>query len=158
MPLIPESERLTRKRRIDPQLGRAGWTVAPLAGATTPATFHHKAVEEFPTDNGPVDYALCVGGHAFGLVEAKKLATGPQNVLTQAERNSAGMTSNPAKYAGYPLRHGEFRVPFLYSTNGEVIWFRDCRHPQNLSRKVAHFHTPTALQELLSRDLDQACD
>jgi len=127
-------------------------------GATEPGPFHQQAVEEFPTDNGPVDYALCVGGHAFGLVEAKKLATGPQNVLTQAERYSAGMTSNPAKYAGYPLRHGEFHVPFLYSTNGEVIWFRDCRHPLNLSRKVAHFHTPAALQELLSRDVDQACD
>jgi type I restriction enzyme R subunit len=38
---------------------------------------------------------------------------------------------------------------------GEVIWFHDVRHPLNRSRRVARFHTPAALRELLACD-DQA--
>jgi type I restriction enzyme R subunit len=49
------------------------------------------------------------------------------------------------------------RVPFLYSTNGEVIWFRDARHPLNRSRRLAQFYTPAGLRELLDRDFDGAC-
>ena len=40
---------------------------------------------------------------------------------------------------------GEFGVPFLYSTNGEEIWFHDVRHALNRSRRVAAFHTLKAL-------------
>ena len=59
------------------------------------------------------------------------------------------MTSNPFDFDG-------FHVPFLYSTNGEVIWHRDVRSDLNRSRQLAGFHTPEALQEFLSRDLDQS--
>ena len=45
-------------------------------------------------------------------------------------------------------------MPFLYSSNGEVIWFHDVRHPLNRSRLVSHFHTPTALREMQTRDFD----
>ncbi len=69
---------------------------------------------------------------------------------TQAERYSRGMTDSPFNFGG-------FRVPFLYSTNGEVIWFHDVRHPLNRSRRIATFHTPAALQEMLTRDFDAAC-
>ena len=48
---------------------------------------------------------------------------------------------------------GEFGVPFLYSTNGEVIWHHDVRHDRNRSRQIAHFHTPDALREQLGREL-----
>src|SRR5690606_34543022 len=68
-------------------------------------------------------------------------------VLTQAERYSKGINQQPR----YQTDYG---VPFLYSTNGEVIRFHDVRHPLNLSREVKHFHTPAALQEFLTRDLD----
>ena len=79
-------------------------------------------------------------------MEAKKVTLGPQGVLTQAERYSKGFSANPIDY-------GEgFRVPFLYSTNGEVIWFHDIRDPLNRSRQVAAFHTPSALREMLDRD------
>jgi type I restriction enzyme R subunit len=45
-------------------------------------------------------------------------------------------------------------VPFLYSTNGEQIRFHDVRRVHNRSRWVSGFHTPQALAEMLSRDLD----
>jgi type I restriction enzyme R subunit len=135
------SEWLTRKRRIDPLLDRLGW---PRAFAPSAAPFR---LEEFPTDDGPADYALGFDSKVAGIVEAKKLTLGPQNVLTQAERYSRGATSNPFDFNG-------FHVPFLYSTNGQVIWFRDARHPLNRSRIVGSFHTPAALSESLTRDLD----
>jgi type I restriction enzyme R subunit len=72
---------------------------------------------------------------------------GPQGVLTQAERYSKGISQ-------VPRYQGEFGVPFLYSTNGEVIWFHDVRNELNRSRPVAGFHTPGALDEMLTRDLD----
>src|SRR5262249_39060555 len=77
------------------------------------------------------------------IVEAKKLTLGPQNALTQAERYAKGVAGSPFDFGGY-------RVPFLYSTNGEAVWFQDARHRLNQSRRVAHFHTPAALQELLA--------
>lgn len=46
------------------------------------------------------------------------------------------------------------RVPFLYSTNGEVIWYHDVRHELSRSREIAKFHTPDALTEFLARDLE----
>ncbi len=49
-------------------------------------------------------------------------------------------------------------VPFLYSTNGEVIWFHDVRHQLSRSRKISQFHTPAALREMLERDFEAACN
>ena len=83
------------------------------------------------------------------MVEAKKLSLGPQNVLTQAERYSRGLMISPFDFRGY-------RVPFLYSTNGEVIWYHDVRHELSRSREIAKFHTPDALTEFLARDLEAA--
>jgi type I restriction enzyme R subunit len=119
-----ESEWLTRKRRIDPRLDALGWPKRSLHGLNS------YRLEEFETDAGPADYALSSDGDVLAVVEAKKLTLGPQNVLTQAERYSRGATSNA-------FRFGEFRVPFLYSTNGEVIWFHDIRTPLSRSRRVA---------------------
>ena len=76
---------------------------------------------------------------------------GNQAAVTEFETeagpaDSRGFTANPIDY-------GEgFRVPFLYSTNGEVIWFHDIREPLNRSRRLSAFHTPAALRELLDRD------
>ncbi len=122
----------------------------PFDPASSLANLERCAIEEYPTNNGPADYALCLTNRLLGLVEAKKLTLGPQNVLTQAERYSRGATTNPMNFDG-------LRVPFLYSTNGEIIWFHDIRHSLNRSRKVANFHTPDALAEMLGKDLDRAC-
>src|SRR5579862_3892795 len=140
-----ESERATRRKRIDPKLKAAGWKVMPSGG---PATGNGpSAVEEFETSIGPADYALFDGGRCLGVAEAKKLTLGPQGVLVQAERYSKAIDQRP-KY------QGEYGTPFLYATNGEVLWFHDVRHPLNRSRQVAGLHTPTALNELLTRDFD----
>ena len=144
------SERLTRKRLIDTKLQAAGWRIVGFQPNKPLKSYDGCAVEEYPTASGPADYALCVGGHVLGIVEAKKLTLGPQNALVQAERYSKDSRDSPFDFRGY-------RVPFLYSTNGEVLWHHDIRHELNRSRQIACFHTPDALAGFLQRDLDAAC-
>jgi len=149
-PSESNSEWLTRKRLVDPKLKAAGWKIVPFDPAAPLSSYERCAIEEFPTDNGPADYALCVAGQVLGIVEAKKLTLGPQSVLTQAERYSKGATSCVLNFRGY-------RVPFLYSTNGEVIWNHDIRNALSRSHQIAAFHTPEALIERLGRDFAVSC-
>src|SRR5450830_461276 len=145
-----ESEKETRWKRVDPLLKAAGWTLVNFKEGLDFTKLTHHAIREFPTSNGPADYVLVVDGQLLGIVEAKKITLGPQNVLTQAERYSKGVLDGPINTHSY-------RVPFLYSTNGEVLWYHDVRHRLNRSRRIAHFHTPSALRDAFSRDLDAAC-
>ncbi len=146
-----ESEWLTRKKRIDPKLKAAGWSIVPYQEGMELSGLKSHAVEEFPTANGPADYALVVDGQLVGVVEAKKLSLGPQGVLFQAERYSRGIANSPFNFFGY-------RAPFLFATNGEVIWFHDMRHELELSRRIAEFPTPAALAERLLHDAEAAFD
>jgi type I restriction enzyme R subunit len=142
---------------IDGRLHQSGWKVVRYREDRSPGghvaevagRYGFCAIEEYPTQNGPADYALCVDGKVIAIVEAKKLTLGPQNALTQAERYAKGLTARFGNFRGYG-------VPFLYSTNGEVIWYHDIRHELNRSRQIAHFHTPDALAELLQRDFEAA--
>jgi type I restriction enzyme R subunit len=80
-------------------------------------------VAEFEPENGPADYALCLSGQVVGIIEAKKLTLRPQNVLTQALRYSRGI---------------EPRAPFLYSTNGKVIWHCSISEQREIIRRTNH--------------------
>ena len=140
-----ELEWKTRRERIDPKLKAAGWAVA-RGDQGTPLPQAPTALTELPTHNGPADYACTVGGRLVGVAEAKKVGTEPQEVLKQAERYARGLNGTGFDANGYG-------VPFLYSTNGEIIWFRDVRHPLNVQRRITRFHTPGAIEEMLSRDL-----
>jgi type I restriction enzyme R subunit len=138
-----ESEAVTRRRRIDTKLGPAGWTLAP--DGVVPAKGPYRR-EEVQTDSGPADYVLYAGANEpVAVVEAKKLSRGPQSVLMQADRYAEDLLDSRWDIRGR-------RIPFQYSTNGEIIWFRDVRDSLNRSRRLAAFHTPQALGELLSRD------
>lgn len=128
------NEAVTRREQIDPRLKAAGWRVVPLTEASGEVPSSPTAVEEWPTANGPADYSLCHLGSIRGVVEARKPTMGPQGVLTQAERYSKGV-------AQVPMYRGEYGVPFLYSTNGELIYFHDVRRELNRSRQIAAFHT-----------------
>jgi type I restriction enzyme R subunit len=115
-----ENEWLTRKRRIDPKLRAQGWEIVLFDPATDLSAYRAHAIEEYPTENGPADYGLVVDGQLLGVVEAKTVTVGPAGVLLQAERYSKGVADSTFNFRG-------FRVPFLYSTNGEVLWFHDVR-------------------------------
>ncbi|MDZ7637312.1 MAG: hypothetical protein U5J83_03520 [Bryobacterales bacterium] len=48
-----DSEALTRRTRIDAALRESGWRIVPHLLGTPFASYHHAAVTEFPTANGP---------------------------------------------------------------------------------------------------------
>ena len=148
---MSELEWQTRKERIDTRLRnmRPAWKIVPFREGLDTRTLHRVAVTEYPTKNGPADYALFVDGQLLGIIEAKKVGVNPQNVLEQAKRYAAVASDGPGLWTG-------LRVPFLYATNGEIIWFLDARDSKWVSRNLGHFHTADALEELFGRSLDPA--
>jgi type I site-specific restriction endonuclease len=81
--MTPESEWQTRKQRIDPKLESQGWTIAPFDPARPLPWYQNCAIEEYPTENGPADYALCVDGRLLGIVEASQAV---EQALSQQKR------------------------------------------------------------------------
>lgn len=142
---MSEAEWLTRKKRIDTRLKHKGWKLLPFSPDLDLKTLDRCAVEELPTGNGPADYALFVGGQCLGIVEAKKVAVNPQNVLEQAKRYARGVFDAAGQWK-------DFRVPFLYSSNGTLIWHLDTRPEKLVSRQLSDFHTPDALEARFAQD------
>lgn len=128
-----ESEWQTRKQRIDKRLRSLGWTIQPYKQGMDLTSLVAAAVEEYPTDSGPADYALFVRGLFIGIIEAKKVTVNPQNVLEQAKRYALGASDGTGNWDG-------FRVPFLYASNGELIWHLDTRNHKRISRQISDFH------------------
>ncbi|MDD5204833.1 MAG: type I restriction endonuclease [Desulfobacterales bacterium] len=135
--MADELEWQTRRDRINKKLRglNPSWEIIKYSEKLDTKSLSRHAVEEFPTANGPADYALFVNGNLLGILEAKKVKVGPQNVLEQAKRYSKGAFAGPGNWSGY-------RVPFLYSSNGEIVWHLDVRDPKNISRRISNFHTP----------------
>jgi type I restriction enzyme, R subunit len=146
------SEAETRKRFIDKALEKAGW--GPIVRFRENNRYIHGSVEEYPTQKGPADYILFHDGKALACVEGKKVSIGPQNVLQQAKRYARGFPPGDCSLSPF----GEYRIPFVYSTNGITVWFQDLRNPLNLSRQVSAFHSPKALDEMLAKDDSAARD
>jgi type I restriction enzyme R subunit len=94
-----ESEWKTRKKRIDPKLDAAGWRLG--RGKATPPAFRS---EEEETAAGPADYALWLDQRVVGVVEAKKVTVGPQNVLTRARGTQDGDETGCTRYSRRPQR------------------------------------------------------
>lgn len=148
---MTESEKTTRKKRIDEKLksSLSNWTIIHHDMVTDRSTLKRHAVEEYPTETGPADYALFVDGKLLGIIEAKKLTVGAENVLEQAKRYSRGVLNTVGEWRGY-------RVPFLYSTNGELIFHLDVRKKENTSYELCGFHSPQALSDKFNRDTKSA--
>ncbi len=142
-----ESEWITRKTRIDAQLRELDpkWNIIPYNEGMDISGLTHHAVEEYPTENGPADYALFVKGKLLGILEAKKVAIDPQNVLEQAKRYSMGAAKTVGAW-------GKYKVPFLYSSNGTQIWFADVRDENYYAREILKYHTPDAMAEMFARE------
>lgn len=151
--MLDEREWQTRKQRIDTKLRALSpaWKIIRHRDSLDTAQLDRCAVEEYPTANGPADYASFVKGQLLGIIEAKKVTVSPQNVLEQAKRYARGANDGPGQW-------DDLRVPFLYATNGEVIHFLDVRDNPRISRRISKFHTPEALVELYRRDKAGALD
>jgi type I restriction enzyme, R subunit len=145
--MTEEFEWQTRRNRINTKLKSLNppWTIIKYKDNLDTFSLNCHAVEEYPTANGPADYALFVEGKLLGIIEVKKVTVNPQNVLEQAKRYSKGAFIGPGNWNGY-------RVPFLFASNGEIIWFLDTRYEKNLSRTISAFHTADALQEFINNE------
>ena len=143
---MTESEWITRKTRIDSRLDSLSqkWEIIRYSEALDTSKLTNHAVEEFPTNNGPADYAFFVNGQLLGILEAKKVSVGAQNVLEQAKRYSMGAERSIGQWR-------QFKVPFIYSSNGVQIWFADLRDEVYYSRELMNFHTPDAMMEMFAR-------
>lgn len=142
-----ESEAVTRKNRIDLKLTASllNWTLIHNDQVTDTSKLARHAVEEYQTETGPADYALFVHGKLLGIIEAKKIAVGAENVLEQAKRYSRGVPNTVGIWR-------EYKVPFLYSTNGELIFHLDVRRKENHSHEILDFHSPQAMLDRFNRN------
>lgn len=95
---------------IDSQLRDAGWKADSqnlrYSRGTRPSNTPI-AIAEWPTESGPVDYALFTEGKCIALVEAKRHSKDVPGVLAQAKRYARDLTIDPEQLAaGAPFRHG----------------------------------------------------
>jgi type I restriction enzyme, R subunit len=164
---------------IDEQLRERGWDADSVnlryAKGTRPIRSKSMAIAEWPTTNGPADYALFVGMKCVALVEAKRKRKNVQAAIDQTGRYSQGFVASdgievpeggPWQFHSGPTHEPPFRVPFLFATNGRPylkqvetqsgIWFRDARNPTNLRRALADWSTPEGLMAELNIDRQAA--
>jgi len=161
-----ELDEAATRRIIDQQLRDAGWETDSenlrFSRGVRPQKGKNLAIAEWPTENGPVDYALFRGLHAVGVVEAKRQSVDVVSVVEQAKRYAQGFSfEGGAQAVGGPF--GEYRVPFVFATNGRPylrqletksgIWFADVRRRDNLSRALSGWYTPEGLAELFKQDI-----
>jgi type I restriction enzyme R subunit len=158
---------------IDEQLRECGWEVDTqklrYANGVRPVRGKAMAIAEWPTTNGPADYALFVDTTCIGLVEAKRKRKNVQAAIDQAGRYAQGFdpaegidlpAGGPWSYQSGRTDQPPFRVPFLFATNGRPylkqvetqsgIWFRDARDPTNLRRALTGWPTPEGLKAQLN--------
>jgi type I restriction enzyme, R subunit len=156
---------------IDQQLQDRGWEANTQqlrhSEGGRPAKGRNMAIAEWPTANGPADYALFVDLTLVGFVEAKRRRKNVSAAIDQAERYSVGARpTEGAVFAGGPW--GDHRVPFVFAANGRSylkqietesgIWFRDARRPANHRRALVDWPTPDGLSGLLGIDQDAAAE
>ncbi len=162
---IDLDERETR-RLIDARLREAGWEAdsetLTFGAGVRPQKGRNLAIAEWPTANGPADYALFAGLTAVGVVEAKRRNADVPAAIDQARRYAEGYLAHGDEAPPEEGPWGAIRLPFLFATNGRPflrqfetasgIWFRDARHPQNLRKALDGWYTPPGLVELLRND------
>ena len=101
-------------------------------------------------------------GHKLSLAMAARAAGAVLAALREVPASEltgeAGITSYTDASANGPGPYF-YRVavqteqrPFLYATNGTIVWHLDTRPAKRVSRNLADFHTPDALGEMFSRD------
>jgi len=153
---------------VDQQLRDRGWDAdtchLTYAAGARPTKGRAMAIAEWPTENGPADYALFVGLTCVGVIEAKRTRKNVSAAIDQAERYSRGFTFKTGEAAGGPW--DGFRVPYLFSTNGRPylkqietesgIWFRDARKATNHRRALSDWKTPDGLKGELDIDREAA--
>jgi type I restriction enzyme R subunit len=157
--LADELDESQTRLLIDGQLRAAGWEAdsAELryAKGARPEAHRFKAIAEWPTSSGPVDYALFHGMTLLGVVEAKRQSKNVPGVLEQAKRYSRNFKLNGTGEYAVGAPWADHHAPFLFATNGRPylqqlrtrsgIWFLDIRAKTNLPRPLNGWYSPDGL-------------
>lgn len=156
---------------IDAQLRTAGWEVDSKAlnyrsHKSLPQKGRNMAIAEWKVGDKWADYALFVGLDLYGIVEAKKYAHDISTDLRQSKVYASHATAG--RGVNVMGEWGEYKVPFLFSTNGRPyleqiktksgIWFLDVRNRENTARPLRAWFSPQGLAEMFSRDVGSAND
>ncbi|WP_367404249.1 type I restriction-modification system endonuclease [Kocuria marina] len=172
----PRSEAETRLI-IDEQLRQVGWEADTEAlrysKGTRPQVGRNIAIAEWPTDSafsnggtrGFADYALFVGKQLVAVIEAKATHKDVPSVLDYQAKDYAQTIK--AEHHDLTLgRWGDYRVPFIFATNGRPyleqyrtksgVWFRDVRSTDNAPRALQGWYSPTGLMEVFEADTSAA--
>jgi type I restriction enzyme R subunit len=157
---------------IDAKLRAIGWRADTNrlrhALGTRPDPNGAIAVAEWPTESGPVDYALFLKGRCVGVIEAKKVGTDVPAVLEQTKRYARGINlAADETVPGSAWQHGPesaYRVPFVFATNGRPfvkqlatksgIWFWDARSTTGMQGALPEWFSPQDIEEKLAQDLN----
>ncbi len=133
----PESK---ARQNIDRMLKDAGWAVQSMKGVN-PSESLGIAICEYPTDTGPVDYALFVDREPVGVIEAKKEGA----LLTVVEDQSGRYATSGFKF----VKIHRNKLPFVFESTGIETHFTDNRDPKPRAREIFSFPKPETLQEWL---------
>ncbi len=129
------------RAQIDAKLLACGWVIQNRNEMNLGAG-PGVAVREFPTSQGPADYALFVDEVFCGVVEAKADGT----TLSGFSEQASGYLSGAPDY----LPGGPEKRRFEYVSTGKETIFRDLADPDPRSRPVFAFHRPGTLRMWLS--------
>lgn len=129
------------RKVIDEKLIASGWIVQDVK-KLNPNAAVGVAVREFPTDTGPVDYALFVNGTPVGVVEAKKSEEGEN--ITTVEGQSSRYANSTFKWI-----KSEYKIRFAYEATDKLTRFTDYNDVKYRSRTVFSFHKPETLAALI---------
>lgn len=165
---IEMSEADTREL-IDEQLRQAGWeadtkNINYKKNKTLPKRGKKLAIAEWKIGDKWADYALFIGTQLYGIVEAKKYALDISTDLRQSKIYAELIEEDKnTKLLG---RWGNYKVPFLFSTNGRPyleqiktksgIWFLDVRKERGISRPLRGWYSPEGLIKLMEQDTEDA--
>ena len=129
------------RKVIDEKLIASGWIVQDVK-KLNPNAAVGVAVREFPTDTGPVDYALFVNGTPIGVVEAKKSEEGEN--ITTVEGQSSRYANSTFKWIKC-----EYKIRFAYEATDKLTRFTDYNDVKYRSRTVFSFHKSETLAALI---------
>lgn len=128
--------------KIDQMFNDAGWTVVDR-DFYSPTITAAAIREGLLMGNRETDYFLFVNGMAVGVLEAKRqeVYVASDVVCEQAIRYT--------RYVPECYRAFARPLPFIYVSNGEDTFFRDCRDEDSDLEQINRIHTPKEIVKML---------
>ena len=128
--------------KIDQMFNDAGWKVVDR-DFYSPTITAAAIREGLLMGNREADYFLFVNGMAVGVLEAKRqeVYVASDVVCEQAIRYT--------RYVPECYRAFARPLPFIYVSNGEDTFFRDCRDEDSDLEQINRIHTPKEIVKML---------